>query len=146
MGERNTYITKAKGRVLVVAQSMAGLVHGLAAGLAAGNFVVVELAPALKGVLSDLPEDVAQRVRIARSAVGQGAVRAIMGDGDAITLGALAQRVVAWDGPIVTVQGQTSESLETGDAVFAIDLLVDEVSTSVNTAAAGGNASLMALA
>ena len=37
-------------------------------------------------------------------------------------------------------------ALERGEAVFAIDLLVDEVSTSVNTAAAGGNASLMALA
>lgn len=146
VGERNTYRSKPKGKVLVVAQTMAGLVHGIAAGLAAGNDVLVEANPVLAAVLKDLPPEVSQRVTIARTAVGVGDVRAIMGDGDAVAIGALTQRVVAWDGPIVTVQGASPGALERGEAVFAVDLLVDEVSTSINTAAAGGNASLMALA
>ena len=42
-------------------------------------------------------------------------------------------------GPIVTAHVP-------GDAGYALDWLLEEVSTSINTTAAGGNASLMALA
>ncbi|MBN15546.1 MAG: trifunctional transcriptional regulator/proline dehydrogenase/L-glutamate gamma-semialdehyde dehydrogenase [Pelagibacterium sp.] len=145
VGERNTYLTKPKGKVLLSARTLTGLVHGLAAGLAAGNQMLVEAWGDLGSVVRDLPEDIRQRVEMVRE-IGSGAARAVLveGDGEAVT--AMSKAVAEWDGPIVTVQGVSSEALEHGEAVFAIDLLVDEVSTSVNTAAAGGNASLMALA
>ena len=47
--------------------------------------------------------------------------------------------VAAMSGPIPIVQ------LADGNGGYRLDWLVDEVSTSINTAAAGGNASLMAL-
>ena len=142
VGERNTYRTKPKGTVQVRAGTLAGLAHGLAAGLAAGNRVLATLSADL--ALDGLPEDVAQRVGIASDLTP--GVRAVLVEGDAGTVSEVARTVAGWDGPIVTVQGATSERLAAGEAVFAIDLLVDEISTSVNTAAAGGNASLMALA
>ncbi len=145
VGERNTYLTKPKGKIMLSAKTLAGLVHGLAAGLAAGNQVLVQASGDLGSVIRDLPEDIRGRVEIVRDVVA-GSVRAVLVEGDADTVTEIGKSVAEWDGPIVTVQGSSSEALASGEAVFAIDLLVDEVSTSVNTAAAGGNASLMALA
>ena len=50
--------------------------------------------------------------------------------------------VAARPGPIVPVLGVRSEELSAGGA-YALEMLVREVSVCVNTAAAGGNASLM---
>jgi RHH-type proline utilization regulon transcriptional repressor/proline dehydrogenase/delta 1-pyrroline-5-carboxylate dehydrogenase len=145
VGERNTYLTKPKGKVLLSAKTLTGLVHGLAAGLAAGNQMLVKASGDLGTIVRDLPEDIRQRVEMVRE-IRPGAARAALVEGDREAVTAISNTVAEWDGPIVTVQGASTEALERGDAVFAIDLLVDEVSTSVNTAAAGGNASLMALA
>mgnify|MGYP003143346659 CR=1 FL=1 len=145
VGERNTYLTKPKGKILLSAKTLTGLVHGLAAGLAAGNHVLVKASGDLGSVIRDLPEDIRQRVEVVRNIV-PGSARAVLVEGDSEAVTAMGKAVAEWDGPIVTVQGASTEALENGEAVFAIDLLVDEVSTSVNTAAAGGNASLMALA
>ncbi|WMT91335.1 trifunctional transcriptional regulator/proline dehydrogenase/L-glutamate gamma-semialdehyde dehydrogenase [Pelagibacterium sp. H642] len=142
VGERNTYRTKPKGTVLVCAHSILGLAHGLAAGLAAGNSVLVRHGAELASLMKRLPEDLAQRVSVVED-LSPSAARAVMVEGD---VREIACAVAEWEGSIVTVQGAKAESLASGEAVFAIDLLVDEVSTSVNTAAAGGNASLMALA
>jgi RHH-type proline utilization regulon transcriptional repressor/proline dehydrogenase/delta 1-pyrroline-5-carboxylate dehydrogenase len=141
VGERNTYSTRPKGSVLVCARSLTGLAHGLAAGLAAGNRVLVRHEAELADVMKNLPADLTQRVSVVGHLV-PGAVRAIMVEGDCR---AISETVAEWDGPIVTMQSASAEGLEKGMAVFAIDLLVDEVSTSINTAAAGGNASLMTL-
>ncbi|AEQ50603.1 trifunctional transcriptional regulator/proline dehydrogenase/L-glutamate gamma-semialdehyde dehydrogenase [Pelagibacterium halotolerans] len=145
VGERNTYMTKPKGKVALSARTLTGLVHGLAAGLAAGNDMLVKASGDLGSVVRELPEDIRQRIEVVRE-IGPDAARAVLVEGDGETVTAISKSVAEWDGPIVTVQGASSEALERGEAVFAIDLLVDEVSTSINTAAAGGNASLMALA
>ncbi|MEL0211739.1 MAG: hypothetical protein VW891_14370, partial [Novosphingobium sp.] len=57
-------------------------------------------------------------------------------DGDAAFTGAIQQAVAALEGPIVPVLTPAD-----GDA-----MLVGEVSLSINTTAAGGNASLMVMA
>ena len=144
VGERNSYRTKPKGNVLICATSLPGLAHGIAAGLAAGNRVLVRADEALTRTLATLPAGLAGRIEVV-SDITPGAARAIMVEGDAETVTRLATEVAGWDGPIVTLQGADGALLEKGEAVFAVDLLVDEISTSVNTAAAGGNASLMAL-
>lgn len=146
VGERNTYATRAKGKVLVVPQTITGLVHGLAAALAAGNEVVIEADAAIRGLLGDLPGELSARIEIVDPASVTAAVNAVLAEGDAETITAINQRIAAWDGPIVLVQGLSTERLASGEVVYAIDLLVDEVSVSTNTAAAGGNATLMALA
>ena len=45
----------------------------------------------------------------------------------------------------MTVQGASASGLAAGTEDYCLDWLVEEVSTSINTAAAGGNASLMAI-
>jgi len=60
----------------------------------------------------------------------------VLVEGDVARLAEVARLVAAMPGPIVPVQSA---------ADIDLDLLVHEVSVSINTAAAGGNASLMAL-
>jgi RHH-type transcriptional regulator, proline utilization regulon repressor / proline dehydrogenase / delta 1-pyrroline-5-carboxylate dehydrogenase len=146
VGERNTFGTSAKGKVLIVPQTIAGLVHGLAAALAAGNDAVIETNPVLGAVLSDLPAEFHPRVRIVRPKERVHDIQAVLAEGAADFIIALQQRIADRDGPIVLVQAATTENLANGKAVYSVDLLVDEVSVSTNTAAAGGNATLMALA
>jgi RHH-type proline utilization regulon transcriptional repressor/proline dehydrogenase/delta 1-pyrroline-5-carboxylate dehydrogenase len=59
-------------------------------------------------------------------------------EGDAERVRELNQAIAALPGPIVLTQA--------GSAGYRLDWLVEEVSTSINTTAAGGNASLMAMA
>jgi len=60
----------------------------------------------------------------------------VLAEGDDARLASVAQAVAAWPGPIVPVQSADSVNR---------DMLVREVSISINTAAAGGNATLMAM-
>ena len=57
---------------------------------------------------------------------------------------ALNKAVAARPGPILPVQARTPEALAAGD-LYGPAGLVEEVSTAINTAAAGGNASLMSV-
>ncbi len=139
-------MTRAKGTVLVIAGTMTGLVHGVAAALAAGNSVSLKVDPILGSVLNSLPPEVALRVSVTKDDVTEGAVQAILVEGDSTAIGKASALAAQWRGPVINVQGASAEDLASGIAVFAVDLLVDEVATSINTAAAGGNASLMALA
>ncbi len=72
-------------------------------------------------------------------------VDAVLHEGDADRLAALSQRVASIDGPIIAVHSVSSEGLASGREAFYADGLVEEVAVSVNTAAAGGNASLMSI-
>ena len=57
----------------------------------------------------------------------------------------LNRAVAARAGAILPVQARTPEALANGDLYTALGL-VDELSTAINTAAAGGNAGLLSLA
>ena len=59
------------------------------------------------------------------------------------TLRALNQRIAQRAGPILAVHGLTSDAGR--GAAYAPERLLAERSVSVNTAAAGGNASLMTI-
>ena len=48
-------------------------------------------------------------------------------------------------GPLVLTQAASSEALVADDVPYNLNFMVEEVSTSINTAAAGGNARLMAI-
>jgi len=66
-------------------------------------------------------------------------------EGDSDELHALIRRVAQRPGPIVSVQGVASGALHNGTDDYALERLLTERSVSVNTAAAGGNASLMTI-
>ncbi|KKB13125.1 transcriptional regulator [Devosia geojensis] len=133
VGERNLYLTRPRGTALARAASEEGLIRQLAAILATGNRALVE---GHNGVLAKLPPAVRGRIDTGRA--GAGKVAAVLVEGDREAVLATSREVAEWPGPIVTVQGSA-------EGRYNLDLLVEEVSISTNTAAAGGNASLMAL-
>ncbi len=145
-GEANTYRLAPRGSVLCRAASESGAQAQLAACLATGNravFVQNEASLALAAACS-----FEQRERL-ELVCGDPfthsiAYQAALFEGGADELMRFNQSVAALDGPIVAVQGLSAKALAQG-ARYALECLVRECSVSVNTAAAGGNASLLAM-
>jgi RHH-type proline utilization regulon transcriptional repressor/proline dehydrogenase/delta 1-pyrroline-5-carboxylate dehydrogenase len=132
VGERNVYETEPRGAVLCVARDEAARLRQVNAALATGNrAVVVGALPALPPVLHDWIAVTSDH----RAA----AFDAVLFDGEADALLALAQDLADREGPIVAIHRAD------GDGGYRLDGLVRERSISTNTAAAGGNASLMTI-
>jgi RHH-type proline utilization regulon transcriptional repressor/proline dehydrogenase/delta 1-pyrroline-5-carboxylate dehydrogenase len=138
VGERNLYALHPRGTILLVPETRAGLFHQLAASLATGNEVVVEADATLRAVLAELPARV--RARIRDDADFSGALV----EGEAGRVKGLLRTLAARPGGVVSVQSASGAALDSADA-YSLNLLVEEVSVSINTTAAGGNASLMML-
>ncbi|WP_423142094.1 bifunctional proline dehydrogenase/L-glutamate gamma-semialdehyde dehydrogenase PutA [Parablastomonas sp. CN1-191] len=128
VGERNLYALHPRGDILLLARSDKGLAAQLAAVEATGNRAVV-FAPHLQ--IAGLPV-FARRVDDPAAA---GPYAGALVEGDAVVLRRQLPRIAALPGPIVLTQAGKPR----------LDWLVEEVSTSINTTAAGGNASLMAM-
>ncbi|WAM46222.1 trifunctional transcriptional regulator/proline dehydrogenase/L-glutamate gamma-semialdehyde dehydrogenase [Edwardsiella piscicida] len=140
-GERNTLRLVPRERVLCVAEREDDALIQLAAALAVGCRVLWPETPLHRALHKDLPPAVAARITLspAETLMAQAFDAAIYhGDSDRLRL--LGAQIAARDGAIVTLQG-----LAPGDTRLRLALLVHERALSVNTAAAGGNASLMTL-
>jgi len=146
-GERNTYALQPRGNVLCRAQTRAGALAQFAATLATGNvacFVEDAVASALHAAL---PPALQARMRLVSDALDKAPVafEVALFEGDAAAAMNWNQRLAERPGPLVTPQCATSAELATGSAPYALERLLCERSISVNTAAAGGNASLMTI-
>jgi len=97
------------------------------------------LATGNRGTLQGmaLPAGLPPRVAAA-FAPGDEPIAAALVEGDAAQVAAVARELAERDGPIVT-------PLTPGASGYPTDLLLEEVSISINTTAAGGNASLMTI-
>ena len=73
-----------------------------------------------------------------------GDVQGVLFAGDATALRDLNAALAARDGAILPLQAREPEALAAGD-LYDPAGLVEEISTAINTAAAGGNASLMSV-
>ena len=133
VGERNLYATEARGRLLCEGATRAELFRAIGAALATGNRAVVErdamrelghLPPALRGWIGE--------------GSAQGVQAVLCGNGRQRLLERAGQ-LAAREGPIVPLHAPGPEG------GFPLDMLVRERATSINTTAAGGNASLLAL-
>ena len=138
VGERNIYALSPRGTVLCLAATERGLAVQIASALATGNRVLLEGSqmPALPSGLEDW-------VQLTDSYDGA-AFDAVLFEGDGDALRRLNEAIAAREGPIVLVHGLAPDDIARGEA-YPLDLLMLERSTSTNTAAAGGNASLMTL-
>ena len=138
-GESNTYSILPRARVLCLASSDADRLTQLAAVLAAGGQA---LWPAeCEALHQQLPEAVQEHVSLVAQWQAESVwFDAVLHHGDADALRAVCQAVAQRPGPIVGVTG-----LPTGATDVPLERLVHERSVSVNTAAAGGNASLMTI-
>ncbi|WP_457104391.1 trifunctional transcriptional regulator/proline dehydrogenase/L-glutamate gamma-semialdehyde dehydrogenase [Methylobacterium sp. P5_C11] len=144
VGERNLYALRPRGRIAAVATTEAALLIQLGAIFGTGNSAVIVGASPLRPAFHDLPADLAARIAWAPDLESAGDLGAVLFAGDAAGLCSLNAAVAARPGPILTVQARSPEALAAGD-LYDPAGLVAEVSTTINTAAAGGNASLMSI-
>jgi RHH-type proline utilization regulon transcriptional repressor/proline dehydrogenase/delta 1-pyrroline-5-carboxylate dehydrogenase len=131
VGEQNLYRTAPRGRVLCVAPDLNAALRQISAALATGNRAVVA------GVaIADLPPSLAEWVSTVPPET-HAPCDAVLFSGSQPALLALLQRLAAQEGPIVPVYVARPD--------YPLDGLVQELSISTNTAAAGGNANLMTI-
>jgi len=131
VGERNVYALHPRGRVLLRPATRAGLFAQMAAVLATGNRGTVE------GML--LPAGLPASVAAAFAGGSDEAYAAALVEGGPARVTAMAETVAAMPGAIVPVHAADPQA----PLAYPVDRLLEEVSTSINTTAAGGNASLM---
>ncbi|HCA9137349.1 TPA: trifunctional transcriptional regulator/proline dehydrogenase/L-glutamate gamma-semialdehyde dehydrogenase [Klebsiella quasipneumoniae] len=140
-GERNTLTLMPRERVLCVADNEQDALIQLAAVLAVGCEVLWPDSALQRDLAKKLPRDVSERIRFAKADQLPGqAFDAVIYHGDSDQLRELCEQVAARDGAIVSVQG-----FARGETNLLLERLYIERSLSVNTAAAGGNASLMTI-
>ncbi len=140
-GERNTYRVGPRGTVLCIPVSAAGAHLQLDTCLQTGNVPVFLDTPITQDFIEAIPDKDRPRVETT-DYVPHGDYQAVLFEGHGDALKSLAQQVAARHGPIIGVQGLSPDEIEQG-ARYRAARLLREVSMSVNTAAAGGNASLM---
>ncbi len=145
VGERNLYALHPRGRILLMPATDAGLHSQMAAALATGNRPVIDAATGLRHRLEGLPADVAARIEWSSDWQADGPFAGALVEGDAARVQAVNRAIAALPGPLVLVQSATSEEIAANPDAYCPNWLLEEVSTSINTAAAGGNASLMAI-
>jgi RHH-type proline utilization regulon transcriptional repressor/proline dehydrogenase/delta 1-pyrroline-5-carboxylate dehydrogenase len=131
VGERNVYSLHPRGPILLRPSTLEGLFEQMAAVLATGNDGVVDGMD----LPADLPDSVKQRFSKVRNQRCSTAL--IEGDASAIT--SLLQEVARLPGPVLTVHA----ALAGQRPAYRLEWLLEERTVSINTTAAGGNASLM---
>ena len=140
-GERNVYRVQARQRVLCLSgqqsQAFDDQLMQLAAVLAVGSRAV--WVDSLQILKAGLPQDVQASIDISHD-LNSELVEVALIHGDETECLKAAADLARRPGPIVTLT-----ALRPGDAAVPIARLLTERSISTNTAAAGGNASLMTL-
>ena len=140
-GERNSYTILPREHVLCLADNEADLLAQLAAVLAVGSSAVWADSEPGKALRARLPRELQAKVKlVADWNKDEVAFDAVIHHGDSDQLRSVCQQVAKRAGAIVGVHG-----LSSGDHQIALERLVIERAVSVNTAAAGGNASLMTI-
>ncbi len=136
VGERNIYEAHPRGRILLAPETKAGLYQQVATVLAAGNLAVIDDTPQWRAALSGLPTSVCEALLWSQDWARAAPLAGALVEGAPTRLAALNQRIASLPGPLVPVQA---------GPVYCPNGLIEEVVISINTTAAGGNASLMAI-
>ena len=145
VGESNLYALHPRGRILLVPRTEAGLLRQLAAALATGNAVAIDAASGLQPSLAGLPASVSARLSWTADWSKDGPFSGALVEGDRERVAAVNRAIAALPGPLVLVQAATGAEIAGDPEAYCLNWLLEEVSTSINTAAAGGNASLMTI-
>jgi len=138
-GESNVYSWIARSAVLCLASSDTDHLTQLAAVLAVGSTAVWSADARCCALHATLPSMVKQAIVIAPDwSAPAVAFDAVLHHGDRDDLTVVVQKIAGREGPIVGIRSFLPDSTR-----IPLEALVIERSLSVNTAAAGGNASLM---
>ena len=140
-GERNTYAVQARARVLCEADDVGDALTQVAAVLALNAQVLWAPSKERSALYRRLPAPVqAHIVWCTQGVQGAEVFDAVLHHGSVQSLAQLAVQVAERPGPIVAVHAHAS-----GSQSMALERLLLERAISVNTAAAGGNTSLMTM-
>ena len=143
VGERNRYLLQPRGPVACLAQTESGLRMQVGAALATGNKALVRASDA--AALAGLPESLSERIAIVDDPLDAPQLAAVLFEGDSDALLALERALAEREGALIAVHGVARDDLASGRDDYPLERLIDEQSISINTAAAGGNASLMSI-
>jgi RHH-type proline utilization regulon transcriptional repressor/proline dehydrogenase/delta 1-pyrroline-5-carboxylate dehydrogenase len=134
-GEDNTLRFLPRGTVLAFAASIPQALRQLGAALAAGNRILLSQNEAVQRLYERIPDALRGQIGL----VGEwrtASFDAVLACDEA-NARELARAMAERPGPIVTVLSASPG--------YSLDMLVKERTVSINTAAAGGNASLMTI-
>ncbi len=136
VGERNLYTLHPRGRILLQAQTDAGLLKQIAAVLATG----------CEGVIDgeQIPAGLPPRVLARLSEKMDKPLAGVLIEGGSADILSMVRAMADRPGSIVPVHAMSTAYGGQAQPIV-LDWLLEEVSTSINTTAAGGNASLMTL-
>ncbi|MEO7741749.1 MAG: trifunctional transcriptional regulator/proline dehydrogenase/L-glutamate gamma-semialdehyde dehydrogenase [Usitatibacter sp.] len=138
-GERNSYSLLPREAVLCVAADEGDLLSQLALTLAVGARPVWTRDAFTQAVVGRLPKPVRDAIRMIDTwDAADSHFDAVLHHGSPEERIEVAKRLSRRDGPIASLH-----AFEPGEPPYAVEKLVVERVVSVNTAAAGGNASLM---
>ncbi|WP_081273909.1 bifunctional proline dehydrogenase/L-glutamate gamma-semialdehyde dehydrogenase PutA [Acetobacter pasteurianus] len=137
VGEQNIYRLSARGNVLCVPITLAGLYDQISLALAGGNTALVLAEEELTGWLDRLPDILRQAIRPVASATAL-PCSILLGEDDNAIFRSARRTLAEANGPIVS-------AFVTGATLPSVEVVLEEQSRSINTTAAGGNASLMTL-
>ncbi len=138
-GERNSYTLLPRERVLGLADERSDLLAQLAATLAVGSHAL--WLESQRALYAELPKEVQKRIELVTDwSTVDAEFDAILHHGDSDQLREVCQQAAQRKGAIVSVHG-----LNKGETDIPLERLLIEHALSVNTAAAGGNASLMTI-
>jgi RHH-type transcriptional regulator, proline utilization regulon repressor / proline dehydrogenase / delta 1-pyrroline-5-carboxylate dehydrogenase len=150
-GELNTYELRPRGRVLCHAETRPGALAQLGAALATGNLACFANNAVTSPLLAQLPSGIRNRTCLVENSIERSSesepddFAAALFEGEPSIAATWECQLAARDGPIVTPQCLTADEISRGKAYYSLEWLVTERSISINTAAAGGNASLMTI-
>ncbi|MFB9789613.1 trifunctional transcriptional regulator/proline dehydrogenase/L-glutamate gamma-semialdehyde dehydrogenase [Shinella granuli] len=145
VGEKNLYALHPRGRILLAPATEEGLLAQLGAVFATGNRAVIDAASGLQPALAGLPASLAALISWSSDWAADGPYAGALVEGDGDRVVEAARHIAALPGPLVLTQAATTAEIRAGADAYCLNWLLEEVSTSINTAAAGGNASLMSI-
>ena len=138
-GERNIYTLLPRPAVLCLADDARDRLLQLSAVLAAGSRAVWPDSAENRALHARLPPEIGAQVHRVPD-WPTAAYDVVLHHGDAGQLRAVCEQLAQRPGPIVAAHGYAP-----GDTGIAVERLLREHALSINTAAAGGNASLMTI-
>lgn len=130
--------------MLCISQTMSGACEQISAALAAGNHAIVAAEPEVRAVFADLPPRLLEHVAITE-AWDDVAFDVVLFEGDSDALRSLNRSIAERPGPVIGVHIARDARLAEAAGTYDLEALMLERSISTNTAAAGGNASLMTI-
>lgn len=140
-GEQNSYRLLPRERVLCLAGAEDDLLTQLAAVLSIGSTALWQDTPMAQVLYPSLPTEVRARIILHDDWLAAAApFDAVLFHGDSDQLLALGDSIARRPGPIIQVHGYAR-----GETAILLERLLLERAVSINTAAAGGNASLMTI-